>query len=677
MSGISGVVNNALTGLLTAQNALQVTGNNIANVNTPGYSQQSIVQSTISPTFLGGQFLGNGTQVETVQRAYSSFLQGQVWSATAAASGQASLSSGLQQVLGLLNSSGGVSSQVSQFFSGVAQVAASPADIPARQAMLANAQTLAQTFQVLGGQLAGIATGVNQQIGQSVTQINTLIQQIAKVNTQIASLQGLGNGSPNDLLDQRDQLITRLNQQVGVNVLQQSNGQTNVYLSNGQVLVAGSQAFQLQTQASPYNGQTMNVGYASNGSDITTNITGGTLGGLIQFRNQSLNPARNALGQMADAIAGTLNAQQSQGLDLTGQAGKALFASGPVQIFASQFNSGTASISGSISNANQLTSSDYLLQDNGGSWTVTNRSTGQSLTYTSGSVGSGAFTSGVSGSVTTLAFAGVQVAVSGAVSGDSFLVEPTRLGATGLQAVLGNPSGIAAASPYVSNAGTLSGGAITNSNLGNLTLSTGQYVSASGSSDVLASGAAFLSPLQITLTSGGSGSAGVGFQISSGAGSSSGIIATGTVSLGGSGSNIDIPYASNPPGGYWQVNLSGTLAASGDAFTLSQAGPGNNGNAAAMAALATSGSMFNGTATFNDAAAQLVTQVATQAGQAQTNAAGQQAVLQQATAAQQSLSGVNLNQEAANLIQYQQAYQAAAKAIQVGNSLFQSLIQAL
>ncbi|MBE7562861.1 flagellar hook-associated protein FlgK [Acidithiobacillus sp. HP-6] len=673
MSGISGLVNNALTGLQAAQSALQVVGDNIANVNTPGYSQQSALQSTAIPTAIGGLYYGNGTQVDSVQRSYSSFLQGQVWTASASASGQASLSSSLQNILGMLNN-GGVSSQVSQFFSGVAQVAASPDDIPARQSMLSNAQTLSQTFQSLGQQLASVGSGVNQQITQSVDQINSISKQIAQLNVQISAAQGNPNGSPNDLLDQRDHLITELNGQVGVQVLKQQNSQLSVFLSNGQVLVAGGQSFALQTQSSPYNQQTLDVGYANNGADISKSLTGGTLGGLLQFRSQSLNPAENGLGLLADGIASALNAQQAQGLNLNGSSGSALFSTGAVQVFANTHNSsGAASVLGTITNVGNLSGNDYILTKSSGFlWTLQDRSTGATVASTSGSVSSGA-------STTSLNFSGVgfQLQVSGtAAAGDSFLVEPTRQGAVGMQTVLTDPAGIAAASPFVSSPGMLVSGSLQNNNLGNMTLSAGQYVSDAAGVRVPPSDiSSFPTNLQITMTSGASQGGSATFQISSGLGTGL-VIGSGTVSLGGSGTLIDIPYP-NPTGGYWQVNLSGTLAASGDAFTLNPGGAGSNGNAQAMAALATSKVLNNGTATFNDNAAQLLTQVTNQAAQAQNNAQAQLTVLQSAQASQQAVSGVNLDQEAASLIQYQQAYQAAAKAISVGSTLFQSLIQAL
>ena len=670
MSGVSGLINTSLTGLQAAQQALQVTGNNIANVNTPGYSQENVIQSTTSPSFLGGQFYGNGTQISEVQRLYSSFLQGQVWSASAGSSGASTLSQGLQQVLGVLNN-GNVSTQIQQFFSGAAQVAANPSDIPSRQALLGDAQTLSSTFQSLGQQLDSIGQGINQQMQQSVSSINQLSSQIAKLNQQIANSAGLGNGQPNNLLDQRDQLLTQLNSQVGVQVVRQNNSQINVFLSNGQVLVAGNQAFSLQTQPSHYNQQNLDVAYVgSQGSaDITKNLTGGVLGGLLQLRSQSLQPAENGLGLLADGLAAAVNAQQAQGLTLQGSSGSALFQTGPVQVFANSQNSSgglAAVISGSIGPTANLTGSDYLLSKTSGGWQLADANTGNVLATTSGTVSSGTTTLNFSGQ-------GFSLQVSGTVAtGDRYLVEPTRLGATGMQTVLTDPSQIAAASLYVGSPGSLSSGSLVNTNAGNMTLSAGQYVRTSGTGAVVLSGLAFPLPnLELQFAAGAS-SGSAGFTISAGGST----LASGTVALGSSGTAIDIAYPNNPPGGYYQMTLSGTLVGKGDTFTLSPGGAGSNGNAQQLAALATQG-IFAGGNNANAQAAQLLSQVSTQANQAQSTAQAQSAVLSSAQSAQQSYSGVNLDQEAANLILYQQAYQAAAKAISVGNTLFQSLIQAL
>lgn len=665
MSGISGLVGNALTGLQAAQAALQVTGNNIANVNTPGYSSETAVQSTLTPSLYGGQYLGNGTQIDSISRSYSAYLQSQVWSTAATASGANTFNTQLQPVVNLLaGANAGLSTAINQFFaSGVAQVAANPSDIPSRQNLISQAQSLAQTFQSSAQQLQDVANGVNQQIGQSVTSINGLTQQIAQLNVQINTLSGAGS-APNSLLDQRDQLITQLSAQVGVSVLQQDGNQVNVFTGNGQVLVAGGQSFALKTTPNAYDPSQSEVAYAANGAVLSQGLQGGALGGLLQFRSQVLQPAQNALGRIADGLASAMNSQQAQGLDLTGQFGAAMFQSGPVQVLANSANASGAVISGSVIDTNALTSADYQLKYDGSNWTATNLSTGQAATLSSGTAGG----------VTTLTFDGVQLKVTGAQPGNNFDVLPTRYGALNFQSTLTNAAQIAAASPYVSSTGQMQSGNLVNTNLGNLTLSAGQYSATSGAGNLIISGANVPTSLQVTLTSGGTSGA-VGFQVTQ-PGSPT-VLATGSVTLGGSGQVLSIPYASNPPGGYWNVTLAGSTAVSGDAFTLSPASGGNGGNAQAMAALQTAKTLAGGSTSLEGAYSQLVNQVASQGNQAQSALSAATAVAAQAVSAQQSVSGVNLDEQATNLIQYQQAYQAAAKAIQVGNSLFTSLLQAV
>ncbi len=664
MSGVSGLVGNALTGLQAAQDALQVTGNNIANVNTPGYSREQAVQITQPVSAFGGFYLGNGTDLSTVTRSYNSFLQTQVWSTTASASGANTLNNELQPLVSLFGGSqSGLSTAVNQFFaSGVAQVAANPSDVPSRQALISQAQTLAQTLNSAGEQLQATASGVNQQIGQSLDAINNLTGQIAQLNTQINSLT-TSTSQPNTLLDQRNQLVTQLSAQLGVSVLQQGN-QLDVYTGTGQVLVAGSQSYQLQTAPNPYDPSQLEVAYASNGAILSQGLQGGTLGGLLQFRSQVLQPAQDGLGQIADALAQAVNTQQAQGLDLYGKLGSPMFSAGPVQVLANSGNTAGATISGSIVDVSQLAATDYRLQYNGTSWSATNLSNGQAV-----SVGQS-----TSGSVTTLSFGGVQLSVSGAASGNSFEVLPTRLGALDFQSVLSDPRAIAAAAPYVGSAGQTLSGSVVNTNLGNLVLSSGQYASGSAGA-VVVGGANVPAPLQVTLSSGGTSGATVGFVVT--AQGSSTALASGSLTLGGSGTTLAIPYASNPPGGYWSVTLSGNVAVSGDAFSLSPAGPGNGANAQAMAALQGAKLLDGGSVSVQGAYTQLVGQVASQGSQAQSALSAANAVALQAGNAQQSASGVNLDQEAAKLVQYQQAYQAAATAIQIGNSLFQSLISAV
>ncbi len=671
MSGLSGLVTTALTGLDAAQQALQVTGNNIANVSTPGYSREQAMQTTAIATPVGGLYLGNGTKIASVTRAYNTYIQAQVWSTGSTASGASAYNAQLQPIVQLLAGGGtGMSTAINQFFaSGVAQVAANPSDTASRQTLIGQSQLLAQTVQGAAQQLQQAANGINQQLAQSVSIVNQLSSQIAQLNNQIA-IQGSSGATPNSLLDQQTQLITQLSSQVGVTVLQQGS-QYNVYAGNGQALVVGNQSFQLTTKPNNYDPSQTEVAYATTGQVISQNLTGGTIGGLISLRNQVLIPTQDSLGQIADGLALTMNQQQSLGLTLGGTSGSAMFAYGAPQILPNTSNTdfatvGSAPLSASIVAASGLTGADYVAQWDGAQWTVTNSNTGSV-------VASGA----TSGSVT---FDGVQLSLpaSGSVAtGDSFQIQPTRLGALDFKSVLTDPSGIAAASPYVSSQGTLVSGALVNTNKGDFAVSGGSYSSTSGTIGTMLSGTIGSPPstLQISLTSGAT-SGSVGFVVTSGSGS---VVGSGSVALGTSGSVIGIAYPGTPPGsnGYWTVDLSGSVAVSGDAFTLQPGGPGNGGNAQTMAALQTTKTLNDGTASLQDVYAQLASSVATHGSMSQSALSAATALAQQASSAQQSASGVNLDREATNLIQFQQAYQAAAKAIQIGTSLFSSLLQSL
>ncbi|RPE70551.1 flagellar hook-associated protein 1 FlgK [Tibeticola sediminis] len=668
MGGISGLVGNALTGLQAAQKALQVTGNNIANVNTPGYSRETLLQTPQAPSQLGGLYLGNGVLAETVSRSYDAFVQGQIWSSTASASGARTFNDLLQPLVGLIaNDVAGLGSSLNRFFSsGVAQVAAYPADTAARQTMLGQAQTLAQTVQTTASQLYEMNDALNLRLRQGVEQVNELTRQIAQLNVQINDLSGSGQ-SPNTLLDQRDQLITELAGQVGISVVRQ-RAALNIYTSNGQVLVAGERALALEAKPGSFDPSALEIGYVGNPNSLSSSLQGGALGALIQFREQSLQPAQRSLGLIATGLASAVNAQQAQGLDLNGQFGGPLFEVGPVQVLGASGNSSGVSISGSVTDASRLRATAYELSYDGAAWNAIDRSTQQAVALTVSNLGP----------VTQLDFDGVRVSVQGAQAGDRFQVEPTAAAAYGMRALLTDPRKIAAAAPYVSSAGALSSGALVNTNLGNLTLSAGAATATSGS--VLVSATA-PQALQITLTSGGTSGQSIGFTVTQ-PGTTAPILATGSLTLGSSGTTISVPYPSPGPGGYWTVTLSGNTAVSGDAFTLSPPGPGNGGNARAMAALQTAKLLDAGPTTpartsLESAYAQLVGRVASQGNLAQNTANAAEAVARQNEASRQAIAGVNLDEEAARLIQFQQAYQAAAKAIQVGNTLFASLLQAV
>lgn len=643
MSGIGSLFNAGLGGLGAATAGMQTTGNNISNVNTPGYNRQSILQGTRLPDFSGAGYIGQGAQVNGVVRSYDQYLQNQVWQSTSASSGLGALRDQLDQLNDLLSSSdSGLSPAMDEFFSAVQAVTSPQAGLPERQSLISNANVLAARFNALDGRMNDMAQGINVQLQEHVAVINGLTRDLAELNVKIVSLQGEGAGQqPNDLLDQREELITRLNKEVGVSVVRQDNGQLNVFTGNGQALVAGGKAYALKVQPGLYDTQRLEVAYAATGAEISRGLSGGVIGGLLQYRDTSLEPARQALGRMAAGLALEANQQQALGLDLDGELGQPLFHLPKPDIHGSRLNaSPTAALDASITDAGKLQNSDYQVGFDGSSWQVKRLSDGQEVA------------TGASG---PLQFDGLQLDISGsAKAGDKFLLQPTQRAGAGLSVALSDPRGIAAAAPYVSNTGN---------NAGDLRISAGQVADTPG--DISLPDAAFGQEIRVSFSSA------TAFEISYGD--------PATTVPGGPftyapGMRIDVAYPAPAAGSAWQVQLDGGAAAAGDSFTLSKSGPGDNRNAQALAALSARPVLDQDDSTLQQAYGQLITRVGSAGREAQSVEKAQANLLQQVQQRQQSMSGVNLDEEAANLMRYQQAYQAAGKVIQVANSLFDTIL---
>ena len=316
--------------LAAAQVGISTTGNNIANASTPGYSRQVVIQGAAQAQNFGFGFLGQGTEVSTIQRVYSDYLGVQAQSAQSSSSGLGTYYTQIQQINNMLGDpTSGLSPALQSFFSGIQGVASSPTSIPARQTALSSADALASSFNSMAGQLNEMAQGVNSQVQSSVSSINSYAQQIAKLNDSISKAQLTTGQPPNDLLDQRDQLVLNLNKEIKATVVKQGDGSYNVFVGNGQPLVVGITPSALATVASPTIPGQIDVAYkANNGSLVpigSSSQVGGNLGGLIDFRTQSLMPAQNALGRIAIGLASTFNAQHQAGFDLNGAAGGAFF----------------------------------------------------------------------------------------------------------------------------------------------------------------------------------------------------------------------------------------------------------------------------------------------------------------------------------------------------------------
>ena len=315
--------------LAAAQVGLNTTGHNIANAATPGYSRQVVVQGTALAQDFGYGFLGQGTEISTVKRVYSEFLGTQVRSAQNTKSGLDSYYTQIKQIDNMLaDPAAGLSPALQNFFSGIQELATNPASIPARQVALASAESLASRFQSMAGRLKEMKQGINSQVSTSVDVINAYARQIAVLNDAIGRAQGPTGQPPNDLLDQRDQLVLDLNKEIKTTVVKQGDGVYNVFIGNGQPLVVGVNTSSLTTLASLSDPEKIEVAYQTTTGPVLVgeaSLAGGKLGGLIQFRSKTLEPTQAALDTLAIGLATTFNGQHRLGQDLSGNPGGNFF----------------------------------------------------------------------------------------------------------------------------------------------------------------------------------------------------------------------------------------------------------------------------------------------------------------------------------------------------------------
>ena len=628
---MSSILNIGISGLNAAQVALSTVSNNIANASTSGYSEESVLQSEMVGQGNSQYTIGSGVNVTAVQRAYSQYLTQALWSSNSSLQ-DATTSSNLTTTLnGLFSNSGNLQTALDSFYSGFNSVANSPSSSSVRQAALGGATSLVGVFNTLGQQLSQQSTQVNQQIGNTVTSINTVAAQIAKLNGQI--MQAGATGNPNALLDQRDTLVQQLAGFTGISASTDSSGSISVYTSAGSTLVSGTQSYALSSGSNQYDPSSTDV-FDSSGNDVTAQLNGGSLGALVNYRNTVLEPAQNALGQSAIALASSVNAQQAAGLDLNGKQGQPIFSVGSPAVLPSSRNAvGGAAVSASVSDVSQLTSSDYVLRYVGGGagtngWTLATTS-GQNVALTANPNG-------------TLSADGLTFSVSGtAQAGDSYEIEPTRGASTSLSVSMTDPNGIAAAAALTASAGSANTGT---GKVGTVSVTN------SANSNLLAGA---------TITFGAGGN----YSITDGAGNTT----TGAYTVGQ-------PISADG----WSLSLSGTPA-SGDTFSVAANtnGLNDNSNALSLAALSDGGVLNGGKTSVVASYGNLTAQIGSAGSQANADLTTQTSLYNQAMSTQQSYAGVNLNQEAANLVQFQQAYQASAQVISTAEQLFTNLITAI
>ena len=622
--------------------ALQTIGHNIANANTPGYSRQQVELATAQGQFTGAGFFGKGVDVAAVTRSHNEFLTREAATAASQAAADSARLEHLQRLETVFpTGEAGLGYAAGSLFNAVVDLASHPQDLSTRQVVLSRAQDLAQRYAAAGAQIDSLQEGVVQDLQVAVASVNSLTQGIATVNEQIARVVGSGQ-TPNDLLDQRDQLLAELSQSVQVTTLPADDGTLAVFIAGGQRLVLGTQASKLVVASDEFDVTRAAVAVEDSGTLRalpSSLLAGGRIGGLLRFQDQDLKDARTALGRMATALTTRTNEQQALGLDLRTPpgAGAPLFSVGAPLALAAQSNARDASgnfvgsVSMTIADETALQASEYTLESDAaapGQYLLTRRSDGLVRSIASGDT-----------------VDGLTISISAAAAGDRFLLQPVSRAAVNMRRVLEDPRGLAAASPLQaeSNSGNTGTGSVASLRVTDPAADPQQTASITFTSAAGAYNWELRDRTSNALLSSGSGTWQPGQA----------------VALNG-----------------FELSLDG-VPASGDQFTVSKtAYPGvSNGNALALAALRDQ--TFIGGETITDAYASVMAGVGVSVQGARTAADASGAVSSQASDRVSAETGVNLDEEAARLIQYQQSYQAAAKVLQVAQSVFDTLLQTL
>lgn len=646
------ILNIGKSALFAAQAGMSTAGHNIANVNVPGYTRQGTVQATGVAQNTGIGFVGSGTYVADIKRYSDNFLNGQVRQAQTQVSSLDAYYSQVSQIDNLLaDTTSGLSPALQDFFKGVQDLAANPASVSSRQAMLSAADAMAARFQGMDDRLQDMRDGINTQITANVSVINTYATQIAKLNEQIAGFAAGASQQPNDLMDQRDQLVADLNKQINATVVAGDNNSITVSIGTGQPLVVGTKSYQLAATPSPTDVSRLEIGIVT-GSKIVplaaNAIGGGELGGLMEFRAGALDRAQNSLGRIAIGLAATFNAQHKLGLDSSGQPGQDFFVQAQPLVTQHQNNNptSTTALTATISDPSKLTQSDYKVNYDGSNFKVTRLSDNKVTTISPYP------------QVVPQTIDGVDFSLNGAAAqGDSFLVRPTIRGADQFAVALTDRAKIAAAGPVTTNNPV--------GNIGSAKISEGSVTSA-----FMTGGTA--ADLPVTLTFDNTTTTLSGFPAGRAVTATIGGVTT-TYPAG----TPAIPYAPDAKYSFGGLDVSFTGTPGNlDTFRIGNntTGVGDNRNMRALGALQTTNVLDGGTATFQSAYAEMVNFVGNKTREVQVNGQAGVARLASAVASQQSVSGVNMDEEAANLIKYQQAYQAAGKVMQIAGTLFETLL---
>ncbi|WP_447802156.1 flagellar hook-associated protein FlgK [Pseudomonas serbica] len=667
------LLNIGMSGLSASHASLVTTGNNISNVDTVGYSRQQTVQGTKGSIQYGNVFIGTGTTLADVRRVYNSYLDAQLQTSTSLNSDAQAYLGQATQVDKLLSDSGtGVTKSLQAFFSSLQTLAGNSNDNAARQALLTNAQGLSSRFNAISGQLKQQGSYINDQLGSMADQVNKLASTVAAYNKKISEVSGSG-GTPNELLDQRNETIRQLNELVGTQVTE-TEGRMDIYLGSGQPLVVGDTVNKLRVAADPADPTRSSIIMDRNGSsiDITNVMSGGEMGGLLRYRNEVLTPAVNGLGRIAMVVADQVNKQLGQGLDQSGNFGAALFndinsaaAISQRSIANAKNNPASGNLNVTIKDTGKLAASDYQV-------TFTS-ATGYSVRRLSDNTDMGSFDLGTTPAQVIDGFS-LSLNAGAVNSGDSFKITPTRSSAADMATVMTDAKRLATSAPLTSTKAQGNNGT---GDASQPTLKTNLDIYDSAQRLEVQSAVKASMPVRMLMTSASA------YEVFDAKGVS---IGTGNIVPGQNNDlNISVPYT-DASGAAKTFSVGMTVSGSpkaGDSFNIAMtaADSTDNRNAQALLALQTKATV-GATATspgvsFTEAYGGLVSTVGSLTKQGQLDATATDTIVTGARNARDSLSGVDLDEEAGNLTKYQQYYTASSQIIKTAQEIFSTLINAL
>ncbi|WP_404464730.1 flagellar hook-associated protein FlgK [Vreelandella aquamarina] len=606
-----------LSGLNAAQNALNTTSNNISNVYTPSYNREL--------TQLGEGRVGGGVRVDDIERQFNTYVANQLNNAKTQSSALETYYNQVSQIDNLLaDRDAGLSPLMQTFFSSLEDLASSPSDPAARQGVLGTANTLSAQFRSFDGYLQDMQSNINNQITDEITQVNNTVEQIAGLNKEIALARARTGEAPNSLLNQRDFLVSELNDRMDLRLNVQDGKTYNISLPNGQPLVTGTSSFKLEPMQADYDPQRTVVGYRDGGGNLVqldeSTVKGGALGGLMTFRSETLDKTQNQIGQLAVSLSVAFNEQHKQGVDLDGDQGDDFFNVSAPQAYSYEDNSPVTidAIEFDTDTIDQLRATDYTVSFAGSVPTVTRNDSGAEV-----DIGTG-----WDAANNTLSFGGISMTFSNTpADGDQFEVQPVRRGAAGLETSITDLDRIAAGNLFDAS-GDMS--------VNNLKASSGAFSANSSYTFELTDAGT------LTFPDGTTQVVGAGDQVSF--------------------DGLDFTIGELPVAGTSQLSLSRSFSGGGD-----------NRNALAMQDIQGE-DIVGGVASLSGAYGALVGDVGNRTNITQVNLDARQGLTDQLRAVQQSESGVNLDEEAANLIRYQQFYQANARVIDTAGTIMDTIL---